>query len=182
VGIGVPGVLAAVIAYAIAAAPLSVSVCAASPHDAQIKADILHGLALAVTWPDSALEPGPFVIGLVGHDESDPELASLAGRTLRKRSLSLVPQLTAGAAREAQIVFISRSEQARLTDLLGSLARRPLLTVSEIDGFCEAGGMVQLRRDRNRYRLLVNRAAAERAGLRLDPQLLKVAEIVEGGD
>jgi hypothetical protein len=42
--------------------------------------------------------------------------------------------------------------------------------------------MVQLRRDRNRIQLRVNLQAAERAGLRLSSQLLKVAEIVEGGD
>lgn len=54
--------------------------------------------------------------------------------------------------------------------------------MSEIDGFCEAGGMVRLRRDRNRIQLLVNLRAAERAGPRLSSQLLKVAQIVEGGD
>lgn len=174
--------VAAVVACAVTVAPVPARAAEPGTSEARIKAGIVHSLALAITWPDSALPPGGVVIGLVGHDGSDPDLACLDGMSLRQLPLTLVPQLKPDAAREAQIVFISRSEQAGLADLLRSLARRPLLTVSEIDGFCEAGGMVELRRDRNRFRLLVNRGAAERAGLKLDPQLLKVAEIVEGGD
>lgn len=174
--------VAVVVAYAITAA--TVPACAAerpSP-EARIKAGIVYNLALAVIWPDSALPSGAFVIGIVGQDESDPQFSHLAGKEVRRRELSLVNRLAAPADGTAQIVYVSRSEQARLADLLRSLARRPLLTVSEIDGFCEAGGMVQLRRDRNRIQLLVNLRAAERAGLKLSSQLLKVAEIVEGGD
>jgi hypothetical protein len=174
--------VAVVVACAIAVA--TAPACAAEPpsSEARIKAGIVYSLALAVTWPDSALPPGGFVIGVVGKDASDPDLSHLAGREVRRRELSLVEPLASSAAGTAQIVYVSLSEQARLPDLLRSLARRPLLTVSEIDGFCEAGGMVQLRRDRNRIQLLVNVRAAERAGLRLNSQLLKVAEIVEGGD
>ena len=51
-----------------------------------------------------------------------------------------------------------------------------------MEGFCEQGGMVQMRRERNRVQLRVNRHAAEKVGLRLSSQLLKVAELVEGGD
>lgn len=174
--------VAVVVACAITVA--TAPACAAEPPspEARIKAGIVYNLALAVSWPDSAPKSGAFVIGLVGQDASDPELSHLAGKQVRRRELSLVERLASPAAGTAQIVYVSRSEQTRLPDLLRSLARRPLLTVSEIDGFCEAGGMVQLRRDRNRIQLLVNVRAAERAGLRLSSQLLKVAEIVEGGD
>lgn len=168
------------IALAVAASPAHAG--ARPSPEAQIKAGIVYNLSLAVMWPDSALAPGSFVIGVLGHDESDPLLTHLEGKEVRRRSLSLVDPLAVATAGSAQIAYISRSEQARLQDLLGMLAGRAVLTVSEIDGFCEAGGMVQLRRDRNRIQLRVNRAAAERAGLKLSSQLLKVAEIVEGGD
>jgi hypothetical protein len=150
--------------------------------EAQIKAGIVFNLALATSWPEGSLSPSNFVIGVIGHDETDPLLSGLAGKEMRRRALVLRDPLSAAAATEAQIVYISRSCQADIRAVLDSIAGHPLLTVSDVDGFCEAGGMVQLRRDRNRIQLRVNLQAAERAGLRLSSQLLKVAEIVEGGD
>lgn len=174
------GVALAVIALAVAAPPAHAG--ARPTPEAQIKAGIVYNLALSVMWPDTVLTPGSFVIGVVGHDENDPLLTHLVGKEVRRRALQLVDPLAPATAAGVQIAYISRSEHPRLRGLLGTLAGRPILTVSEIDGFCEAGGMVQLRRDRNRIQLRVNRAAAEAAGLKLSSQLLKVAEIVKGGD
>ena len=39
---------------------------------------------------------------------------------------------------------------------------------------------MELRADRGRIRLLINRTAAAAAGLRLSSQVLKVAELVDG--
>lgn len=163
-------------------APDCLQASAPATPEAQIKAGIVYNLALAVAWPDGPVAPAAFVIGVVGHDDSDPLLTHLEGKEVRRRTLVLRDPLPGVDAATAQIVYISRSEQARLAEALAGFAGRPQLTVSDIDGFCEAGGMVELRRDRNRIQLRVNRAAAERSGLKLSSQLLKVAEIVEGGD
>lgn len=161
--------------------------CAGQPlepptPEAQIKAGIVFNLAQVVSWPDSATTTTAFGIGVIGHDVSDPALFSLANKTVRGRGLALRDPLSPAAYGDVQIVYISRSQSTSLQGLLATLAGRPVLTVSEMDGFCEQGGMVQMRRERNRVQLRVNREAAERAGLRLSSQLLKVAEIVKGGD
>ncbi|MBK9471611.1 MAG: YfiR family protein [bacterium] len=174
--------IAAVIALALAVTSVPALPSESVTPEAQIKAGIVFNLALTTTWPEGSLPPTIFVIGVIGHDASDPPLSGLAGKELRRRSLVLRDPLSVAAAAEAQIVYISRSRQADIRTVLDSLAGHPLLTVSDVDGFCEAGGMVQLRRDRNRIQLRVNREAAELAGLRFSSQLLKVAEIVEGGD
>lgn len=168
---------------ALASGPACAGQPAAAPTpEAQIKAGIVFNLAQVVSWPDSATSATPFGIGVIGHDDSDPALFSLANKTVRGRGLMLRDPLPATAADEVQIVFISRSQATTLNSLLATLAGRPVLTVSEMDGFCEKGGMVQMRRERNRVQLRVNREAAERVGLRLSSQLLKVAELVGGGD
>ncbi|MBK7190815.1 MAG: YfiR family protein [bacterium] len=174
--------IAAVIVLALAVTPVPALPSDPVTPEAQIKAGIVFNLALTTSWPEGSLPPTSFVIGVIGHDASDPPLSGLAGKELRRRSLVLRDPLSVAAAAEAQIVYISRSRQADIRTVLDSLAGHPLLTVSDVDGFCEAGGMVQLRRDRNRIQLRVNREAAERAGLGFSSQLLKVAEIVEGGD
>jgi len=171
-----------VFAFALAFVPTpALAVPAATTPEAQIKAGIVFNLAMVVTWPESAVDDGTFTIGVVGHDDFDPVLSHLDGKEVRRRKLILVDPLPADAAPDAQIVYISRSQQGGMAGILAGLSGEPVLTVSDVDGFCEAGGMVELRRDRNRIQLRVNRGAAERAGLRLSSQLLKMAEIVEGG-
>ncbi len=150
--------------------------------EARIKAGIVFNLARVVDWPAAVETVSSFVIGIVGTDDSDPALEDLAGKDIHHRACQVRVPLPPHAAAEAQIVYISQSQQADLPSLLGTVAGRPVLTVSEIGGFCEAGGMVQLRRDRNRILLRVNRVAAEKAGLHLSSELLKVAELVKGGD
>lgn len=181
------GIIVVVAGLALVCALANGPACAGQPSvtstpEAQIKAGIVFNLAQVVSWPDSMPTAASFGIGVIGHDDSDPALSALANKTVRGRGLALRDPLPPAAAGDVQIVFISRSHTASLGSLLATLAGRPVLTVSEMDGFCEQGGMVQMRRERNRVQLRVNREAAERVGLRLSSQLLKVAEIVEGGD
>jgi hypothetical protein len=164
-----------------ASAPARAAPAAPTPEE-QIKAGIVFNLAKSVSWPESALDADTFTIGVIGHDESDPSLAHLVGKEVLRRKLVLRDPLPSTSALETQVVYISRGQQTEITALLAPLSRQPVLTVSDVDGFCEAGGMVELRRDRNRIQLRVNREAVEQSGLRLSSQLLKMAEIVKGGD
>jgi hypothetical protein len=164
-----------------ASAPARAAPAAPTP-EAQIKAGIVFNLAMVVSWPGSALDADTFTIGVIGDDESDPSLAHLAGKEVQRRKLVLRDPLPLAAVLETQVMYISRAKHAEIPALLAATSGQPVLTVSDVAGFCEAGGMVELRRERNRIQLRVNREATERAGLRLSSQLLKMAEIVKGGD
>jgi hypothetical protein len=155
---------------------------AAPTPEAQIKAGIVFNLALVVSWPESALDADTFTIGVLGDDKSDPSLVHLVGKEVLRRKLVLRDPLPLDAVFEIQVMYISREKQAEIPALLAVLSGQPVLTVSDVDGFCEAGGMVELRRERNHIQLRVNREAAAKSGLRLSSQLLKMAEIVKGGD
>jgi hypothetical protein len=164
-----------------ASAPARAAPAPPTPEE-QIKAGIVFNLAKSVSWPESALDADTFTIGVIGHDESDPSLEHLVGKDVLRRKFVLRDPLPPTAAREVQVVYISHSSEAEIPALLAVMSGQAVLTVSDVDGFCEAGGMVELRRDRNRIQLRVNREAVEQSGLRLSSQLLKMAEIVKGGD
>jgi len=145
--------------------------------EARIKAAIVYNLARVVTWPEGALAGEAFLLDVAGRDLEGPAFETLAGKEARGRSLRV---RTWNGIDVGQIVFVARSEAGSCRKLLASLAGQPVLTVSEVDGFCEEGGIVQLVRRQNKIQMRVNRAAAEAAGLQLSSQLLKVAELVEG--
>ena len=84
-------------------------------------------------------------------------------------------------ARSCHIVFIGWTDPSRVDRTVKDLEGRPILTVGELDGFAERGGMIAMVMRQNRLRLEINLRAVERAGLRLSSQLLKLAKLV-GGD
>jgi hypothetical protein len=98
------------------------------------------------------------------------------GRRVNLRTLS-----AAVDADDCQYVFIGRSETVRLDSLLRRLSGRRVVTVSDIEGFAEAGGMVEftLRPDGSGLLILINRKAAQKQGIEFNAQLLRLAKIVE---
>lgn len=82
---------------------------------------------------------------------------------------------------ECDFLFIGRSEGSRLDGILRRLSGRRLVTVSDIDGFARAGGMVEfaLRPGGSGIQILINRKAARMQGIEFNAQLLRLAKIVE---
>ncbi len=72
-------------------------------------------------------------------------------------------------------MFISSSQQSRVKEILAELDNTSVLTVSDMPEFNRYGGMIQFVVEANRVRFEVNLTSAERSGLTLSSQLLKVA-------
>jgi hypothetical protein len=85
---------------------------------------------------------------------------------------------TAAARAARSLVWGLGSEGDRPEEILAGLKRRPLLTVSDADGFAQRGGIIRFVTDRSRIRLQLNLEAAEAAHLTISSKLLRVAEIV----
>jgi hypothetical protein len=145
-----------------------------------VKAALLCHFFELVEWPSglsTAKEP-TFTIGILGRNPFGESLRILSGKTVAGRRL-VVRQLsgTQEAAR-CQLVFVSSSEKAQLTEIFKTLTQFPVLTVGETPGFAENGGMINLRVEGTKIWLEINPAAAERAHLVLHPKLLKMATLV----
>jgi hypothetical protein len=65
--------------------------------------------------------------------------------------------------------------------LLRRIQGRRLVTVSDIEGFAQSGGIVEfsLRSDGSGVLILINRKAAQKQGIEFNAQLLRLARIVE---
>lgn len=77
------------------------------------------------------------------------------------------------------MVFIAASEQERLPEILSRLASPGVLTIGDTPGFAAGGGMIGLVAENRKISLEINVEAARQAGLRIDPQLLKLARLVK---
>jgi len=77
------------------------------------------------------------------------------------------------------MMFIAESEERRIPELLRVVKGSPVLTVGDVDGFAEAGGMIGLINADNRVQFEINNEAAQRANLKISSQLLRLARLVK---
>jgi len=64
-----------------------------------------------------------------------------------------------------------------MSDIIAEVRNRPVLTVGEVEGFAEQGGIVNLLADQNRITMEINRATAGESRLSISSQLLKLAKV-----
>jgi hypothetical protein len=80
--------------------------------------------------------------------------------------------------KNSHIVFVAASEFRRIPELVDALGRSSVLTVADSRDFIAQGGMVSLTHDQDHLRFEINRARAERAGLKISAKLLALSRVV----
>ncbi|HUK26465.1 MAG TPA: YfiR family protein [Terriglobales bacterium] len=148
------------------------------PTESQVKAAYLYGFGRFVQWPAPANSPkdSPFNICVLGEDPFGATLdATLAGQSLAGRKVAARRISSPKDSSACQILFLGPSEEGQLSEIIGSLDKAAILTVSDMPHFTERGGMIQFVLEGDRVRFEVNLTAAQNAGLSLSAELLQVA-------
>jgi hypothetical protein len=179
------------ISCSLAAAGLGIAAESVAPAESgvskeyQVKAAFLFKTLQFVEWPDAAFpEPKtPIGIGILGNDPFGNLLDQVvAGETIRNRGITIQrSKRLEDLIKKNHVLFISKTEKGQIEPILASLGNAPILTVSEIEGFAERGGMVNFFVEGKRVKLEINPEAARRCGLRISSQLLRLARIVGRG-
>jgi hypothetical protein len=149
----------------------------------QVKAAYLFNFLKFVEWPrESFADPlAPIEIGVVGEDPFGSALPQVVtGKTVQGRDLVIRIYRIGEDFRGAHILFISASERKRLPMILSSLRGSSVLTVSDTEGFLDAGGMIQFLNENDRVRFAINLNAAAQARLKVSSKLLSLAKVVAG--
>jgi len=160
-------------------APLSGRCSGVSEY--QLKAVFLFNFSEFVSWPPRAFPQldTPLVIGVLGHDPFGGELdAVVRGEHVGSHALVVQRYQDVSQVGNCQILFIDRSQSPELHRVLDALRGRAILTVSDIEGAAASGVMIDLVRNDDHIRLLVNIEAARASGLGLSAKLLRPAQIV----
>lgn len=144
--------------------------------EAKVKSAFLLNFARYVEWPDTN-SAKPIVIGVLGVDPFGRHLDStVEGKTVERRPVQLQRSQNVSGLTNCHVIFVSASEQTRVARVLEQIGARRILTVSDMEGFTAAGGMIQLKKKQNTMRFDINREAAERVHLKISSQLLKLAD------
>jgi YfiR/HmsC-like len=163
----------------LSAAP-SASAQQSKPEEYQVKAVYLFNFGRFIEWPDAAIKGQTFTICVLGEDPFGRVLdTTLAGEAINNRKLVARRIGSVRDATNCQILFISSSEASRVAEIVTAMNKTGTLTVSDTPGFANKGGMIQFVLVENKVRFDVNLTAAEKEGLTISSQLLKVAANVK---
>jgi hypothetical protein len=162
-------------AVAIAASPQE------SGYDAdEVKAAFLYHFGTYVQWPEAAAATDPFTIVVLGDSAVAAQLARfrpgrrIAGRPVQTRVIARIEELA-----DDEILFIGRTNNARLASITAAVARRPVLVVTDAFDGLERGAMVNFREVDARVRFEISLPRSDEAGLLLSSRLSAAALRVE---
>jgi hypothetical protein len=149
---------------------------AQSASEHAVKAGFVFNFIKFTQWPAGGeAATAPLRLCSTGGHALQGQLALLQGRTVGSRVLEVVPGTVAANVRQCDVLFLAEGDADRLEALLRGLGNAPVLTVGDLPGFVQAGGMIGLQIESSRVRFDVNLAAAQRSGLLLNSQMLKLA-------
>jgi len=144
------------------------------------EAALIFKIGKFVRWPAGTFTHSPGILRLciLGMDEGGESIDSLAGQKLQERVIAVARIASPEqVVTECHMIFIRKSERDRLAAVLQSIARSPVLSISDIEGFAAAGGMVGFSSADGRVQFEINVAASKRVGLTIGAQLLQIASL-----
>jgi hypothetical protein len=149
-------------------------------REMRIKAAIIYKLAKFVDWPETSFEHAhsPLRLCLLGNTPLADALQAIAGRAVHDHPLAVSRIGDLAAGERCHLVYVSGDQQPRLLAIFARLGDKPVLSISEIEGFAQHGGIIGLIRRGTRLSFQVNIGSAQRAGLAISTPLLELAEVI----
>jgi hypothetical protein len=149
--------------------------------EAKVKAAYIYNFTKFIDWEPQEGDAGtdPITICVLGTDPIGDILEKLpvqaTGRPLRvKKATKEKSTFT-----NCHVLFICRSEQQQIFDILKKLRGAHVLTVSDIPRFTSNGGIIGFIIEDGRVKIEINLREAQRVGLKISAKLLEVARIVQ---
>ena len=143
-----------------------------------VKAAMIYNFIKTVQWPDerSIAKLPKIDICVLG----DSLMAGASGVFKKASSSQLSIELVEenslkNIALHCHVVFISASEEGRISEIINALRSSPVLTISDMDRFIDRGGMIGFVNSDKKIKFSFNLKTLKASGLQINPQVLQLA-------
>lgn len=170
------------------AVPAAAALASDSPSSLQapeprIKAAFLFKFGSYVEWPTGAFASAgaPLMIGVMDADDLADELSAIvAGKSIDGRTVVVRRVREGDPLAGLHILFVGRSSDGRLAQILTPTRGSATLAVTEADGALDAGSMINFVVVDGKVRFDVALQPAQAGSLKISSRLLSVARKVTG--
>ena len=167
--LNVCGVLAVQLLMAVAALAQDVTAPA-------LKAAFIYNFVKFTEWPVVLPASDPFVICVIG----DAAVGDALERVVKGREFAgrrMVALAAASAPKgTCRVLYVSGATVGEAARAIAGLQDSPVLTISDVAGFTDTGGMAQFFFERGQLRFTIKVDAVKRSGLKMSSRLLMLAQ------
>jgi hypothetical protein len=142
------------------------------------KATYLVWFAQRANWLDTdfAAKDSPLVLVILGENPFEKEMEFYKSKLIKNRKIEVKVVKNAEDVPACHILFVSSSEKRNLAKTLKPFKDRRVLTISDIDGFIQEGGIASVVVKQTGVVVSkpipdINKKAAARVGLEFTPEL-----------
>ena len=145
-----------------------------------LKAAFIYNFAKFTDWPENIWQGQDAQLNLctAGEDGLVGELERLAGKIIKEHPVTIVSLKNMPVPKNCHLLYVATSEKKGYKDILKSVRGEPVLTISELPHFSRSGGMIELYREKDQTRFIINLSVAREAELVLSSRLLSLAVVI----
>lgn len=168
------------IAFAGLLLAVSAAASAADSSLPNVKAAFAYNFVKLAAWPAQRFTgaSAPLQVCVIKSDPMESALReSLAGKLAGERIISVQSVGSDDSFASCHALYLGASLAPRFPALMGRAVAKGVLLIDEGPQFTWPDGMIRLYTEQNRVRFELNLEALERAGLKVDPRLIRLARI-----
>lgn len=158
---------------------IQASVVCAGDEERKLEAVFIGRFASYIEWP--AKPRDKFVITLLDDNPFGQLLDHLyQDKRIQSRPIELRYANRLDQVGETDVLFITLASFSARLAAIEYAQKHGILTISEIKGFAESGGVIQLDFVEQKARIKINHDAAVKSGLKIGAPLLSIAHVLRG--
>jgi hypothetical protein len=161
----------------------------------EVKAAFIYNFLKFVDWPEEKMANSTkqIIIGIIGENpfgsatdvfknkkvvDRDVVVKYFEGLEQIKKMSEKDRAANEESLKNCHLLFICQSEQKLVREITDIVGKNGVLTVGDSEGFTKSGGAINFFMEDNKIRFNINLTAAEKAGLKIRSQLLRLAKNV----
>ena len=153
----------------------------AGDEERKLEAVFIGRFASYIEWPEKDKERERFVITLLDDNPFGKLLDDLyRDKRIHNKPIELRYANKLEQVGETDVLFITLRNAADRLAATEFAHKNGILTISEIKGFADSGGIIQLDFVEQKTRIKINHAAAVKSGLKIGAPLLSIATVLRG--
>ena len=149
-----------------------------------LKVVFVYNFAKYTQWPaagsPSEAKDNFFHVCVLGHINFSRQLTEIDGASLDRERITVNYLNNLSDVPRCRILIFGLLEKHAQKTALEAVTRFSVLTISDLPGFIDAGGMIEIFRDNTRLRFKINHERMIARGIVLSSKVLRLATIIPG--
>jgi hypothetical protein len=149
----------------------------APSQEYQLKLAFLVNFARFITWPESSFSAsqGELIVCVIGQNPFGEEFSKIESRKVGDHQLQTILVDADNPVDQCHLLFVESTAKSQLPRVLEMIDKRPVVTVSDIPGFTDQGGGIELVIKQDRLAFIINNSRLKDAGIQAASPMLNLA-------